>query len=109
MLTKKSRMTSLVAIAATVMLVFSTNAASAATASGRKLCTQNQTGVVYAHVAGSGKMLPPGNSTWKHFSAPSRGALRTHFADVPRGGNWKVSTFGGALSNAGAYCETGRP
>lgn len=38
MLTKKSRVTSLVAIAATVMLVFSTNAANAAHQSGYKPC-----------------------------------------------------------------------
>lgn len=65
MLTKRSRMTSLVAIAATVMLVLSTNVANASIREGYKWCLARQVGGIDALVWGSGYLRAPG-AMWQH-------------------------------------------
>ena len=109
MLTRKTRMASLVAIAAAVMLALSTNVANAAQASGTRWCTQKQVGVAYAYVSGSGSFLPPGNSQWRGFTLrPGVGQVIERSANVVGGGNWIIKSSRD-LQNSGAYCMNGLP
>lgn len=93
MLTKKSRMTSLVAIAATVMLVFSTNAANAeggAYLSGVRSCRVNQVGEISAFVKGKGHLEAPGDNSRSrlYFNAPFPGHYVYKNAWSQGGGRW---------------------
>ncbi|WP_217701567.1 hypothetical protein [Schaalia sp. Marseille-Q2122] len=90
MLTKKSRMTSLVAIAATVMLVFSTNAANAAHQSGHRTCRVNQVGEISAFVYGTGHLEAPGDN-WRsrrYFDASRKARYEYKNAWSQGGGHW---------------------
>lgn len=91
MLTKKSRMTSLVAIAATVMLALSTNVANAASMSGYRACTNNQVGYINAYVAGSGNVRAPGDgwSNPRYFYSPKPIWVDRNQRGQ-RGGSWGV-------------------
>lgn len=108
MLTKKSRMTSLVAIAATVMLVFSTNAANAVSWSGYKSCTTNQVGAIEAKVMGSGNVRAPGAS-WKHavyFYYPGYFDWAEGNQRGQRGGSWSVYASS-AIGGVNTFCING--
>lgn len=108
MLTKKSRMTSLVAIAATVMLVFSTNVANAAHRSGTVSCTTRAVGTVDTFVHGSGYVRAPGNN-WRHdvaFHSP-QGFAKISASKRGQGGGFWLVYASKVVGNTSAYCITG--
>ena len=92
MLTRKSRMASLVAIAATVMLVFSTNAANAAHQSGYKPCRPSHVGNLEAFVHGTGYLQAPGDSVGnrRYFDARSGSVWLNKNAVRNGGGSWSA-------------------
>ena len=109
MLRRKRKVASVVALVA-IAMTLNVGVANAASASGRRVCTNNSTGAISAFVSGDVRLRAPGgtNGSTAQYWVPNAGVTRSAVADRPRGGSWEARSSG-RLENIRTYCENGTP